>query len=153
MRNPASALFCAWALFLIATPAAATRIDARIEACLRDAADYQKVPREWLFAIANWESRFNPSAVNHNKNGTIDHGLMQVNSWWLDTIADFGITEKDLYDPCINANVGAWILAQSIKQFGLTNEALGSYNTGPKGKDAAKLLYVEKVVNAWNKRQ
>ena len=33
-------------------------------------------------AIAQVESDFNPSAVNHNPNNSYDTGLMQINSRW-----------------------------------------------------------------------
>ncbi|KQB57334.1 MULTISPECIES: lytic transglycosylase domain-containing protein [Acidovorax] len=147
MKKLASAMLACGILFV--APVAWARIDE----CLRSAAAYQQVPHEWLVAIAKTESNFNPAAVNRNRNGTTDHGLLQVNSVWLGTLAKFGITEPDLYDPCINAQVGAWILAQNIRQFGFTNEAIGSYNTGPNGKPAAKLIYVQKVVKSWNKLQ
>lgn len=38
------------------------------------------IPR--LFCIAKLESSFNSKAKNHNKNGTIDIGLFQINSIW-----------------------------------------------------------------------
>ncbi|MBQ1556830.1 MAG: lytic transglycosylase domain-containing protein, partial [Pseudomonas sp.] len=93
MRKLASALLGCW--LLLAAPGAWARIDE----CLRSAAAYQQVPHEWLVAIAKTESNFNPAAVNRNKNGTTDHGLLQVNSVWLGKLAGFGIAEQDLYDP------------------------------------------------------
>jgi len=30
-----------------------------------------------------WRRGFNPKAVNYNKNGTVDYGIMQINSFWL----------------------------------------------------------------------
>ena len=38
------------------------------------------IPR--LFCIAKLESNFDPNAVNFNKNGSIDVGLLQINTVW-----------------------------------------------------------------------
>lgn len=84
-----------------------------------------------LHAIAKTESNLNPKAMNRsNANGTYDIGLMQINSSWFPTLAKHGITEKQLYEPCINIEVGAWILAQNIRRLGNSWIAVGAYNSG-----------------------
>ena len=70
----------------------------------------------------------NPRAVGRNRNGSRDIGLMQVNSAWLPTLAAHGISERDLFEPCMNIHVGAWILAGNIARLGYTWEAVGAYN-------------------------
>lgn len=119
--------------------------------CLYSAAKYQNVPVELLAAIAKIESNFNPNAINYNENGSRDIGLMQINSLWLPVVRQYGVTEKMLFDPCVNAHVGAWILAQEIARFGLTVEAIGSYNVGPKGNKLTKLNYAKKVIYFYKK--
>jgi soluble lytic murein transglycosylase-like protein len=82
-----------------------------------------------LKAIASQESNFNPAAVGGvNANGTVDLGLMQINSEWLPKLARFQITEAHLFDPCISADVGGWILADNFRRFGVNWTAVGAYN-------------------------
>ena len=47
-----------------------------------------------------------------------------------------------LSDPCVNAKVGAWILAQFIQKHGYTWEAVGFYNAISKSK---REKYAKKV--------
>jgi hypothetical protein len=84
-----------------------------------------------LAAIANVESGFNASAVNGShaeRTGSVDLGLMQINSTWLPVLARHGITREHLFDACTSVNVGAWILAGLFARYGATWEAVGAYN-------------------------
>ncbi len=84
-----------------------------------------------LLAIAKVESSMNPRAVNRNRNGTCDIGLMQINSMHLPRLIKVGVTRKRLIDePCTSVNTGASILAGFIDQFGYTWNAVGAYNAG-----------------------
>ncbi|PFH26440.1 transglycosylase SLT domain-containing protein [Burkholderia sp. JKS000303] len=113
--------------------------------CLDDAATFQKVSVSLLRGIAQVESGMNPSAVNANTNGTVDIGLMQINSTWLPTLAREGITRESLFDACTNAYVGAWILSQNIRQLGANWNAIGAYNAASPDK---RLAYARKVYDA-----
>lgn len=117
-----------------------------VVSCLKSAASYQGLPYELLLAIAKVESSFNSKAINKNKNETHDIGLMQINTVWLPEIKKYGVTVDALWNPCTNASVGAWILAQNVKRFGFTVEALGSYNAGPGGHHEIKIRYANKVL-------
>ncbi len=72
-------------------------------------------------------------AENRNSNGTRDIGRMQINSAHLPQLSAFGITEQSLREECTSIHVGAWLLAHGIQRFGLTWEAVGSYNVGCRG--------------------
>lgn len=97
--------------------------------CLRVAADKYQLDYTLLKAIAKVESSFNPRAINRsNRDGSRDIGLMQINSSWLPRLRAWGIEEADLYNPCTNAEVGAWVLASNFSNMGPTWSAVGAYN-------------------------
>lgn len=89
-----------------------------------------------LYAIASVESRLDPNVVRRNQNGTYDIGLMQINSSWLPKLKRMGISMRDLFDPHVNLNVGAWILSENIKEYGATWKAVGAYNATSVKKQA-----------------
>lgn len=97
-------------------------------ACFEQAAERYQVPTVLLKAIALQESGGRARALNRNPNGSHDIGLMQINSAWLPTLARHGIAPQQLWDPCVNTMVGAWILAQNFSRLGYTTQGLGAYN-------------------------
>lgn len=102
--------------------------------CFQEAGQRYAVSPHLLWAIAKAESSFNPSAINHNSNGTLDVGLMQVNSIWTDQL---GPTWAYLHDPCTNVMAGAWILSQCVRDYGYTWQAVGCYHSRtPSRRDA-----------------
>lgn len=109
--------------------ATASAADRQVDICMAKAAALHKIDLRLLRAIAHVESTMNPLAINANSNGSVDRGLMQINSWWLPRLAKYGIKQSDLFDPCKSAYVGAWILAHSIQQYGMTWRAVGAYNS------------------------
>ncbi|CAE6849194.1 hypothetical protein R75461_07386 [Paraburkholderia nemoris] len=96
--------------------------------CLDDAAAYQHINSQLVRAIAQHESQMRANAVHMNSDGTEDIGLMQVNSRELPGLARYGIRREHLFDACVNAYVGTWILARKIRRFGPTWKAVGAYN-------------------------
>jgi soluble lytic murein transglycosylase-like protein len=99
-------------------------------ACLGDAANYWGVPPALAHAIAQQESGMHPGIVSKNRDGSLDIGLMQINSSWLPKLAPYGITAHDLLNnACVNAYVGNWILAQNIQRLGYNWDAVGAYNS------------------------
>ena len=122
-------------------------------ACWEEAGERYGVSSQLLYAMARVESSLNPGAINnsHRKStGTYDVGLMQINSSHLSRLARHGINEADLYDPCTNIHVGAWLLADEFSRHGVSWESVGAYNaacTQLQGKDcrAARAKYAWQV--------
>lgn len=113
-----------------------------VRACWHDVASWYGINVHLLYAIAKTESNLNPNAMNRNKNGSYDIGLMQINSSWLPTLRKHGVSEDKLKDPCVNLQVGAWILAQNMQRMGVTWEAVGAYNAR---NPQLRIKYAQKV--------
>ena len=96
--------------------------------CFKEASQRYNVPQSLLVAIAKHESGGRTTAINQNRNGTRDIGLMQINSAWLPMLARHGLMEQDLFDPCVNVLVAAWILSHNFARLGYTTQGLGAYN-------------------------
>ena len=82
-----------------------------------------------LYSIALVESKARPMTIARNKNGSIDHGAMQINSVHLPALERVGIRRDDLFDPCVNVDVGAWVLRQCFDRWGMNWDAVGCYNS------------------------
>ncbi len=92
-----------------------------------------------VYSLIAKESRFEPRATNYNSNGTVDRGLMQLNSgtaFWLAekgrvAIKDFRLSM--LYEPETNLELGLWYLKQLHNKYKNWSAALTAYNRGPGG--------------------
>ncbi|ESC67562.1 Invasion protein IagB precursor [Salmonella enterica subsp. enterica] len=109
--------------------------------CWLQAEKMFNIESELLYAIAQQESAMKPGAIGHNRDGSTDLGLMQINSFHMKRLKKMGISEKQLLqDPCISVIVGASILSDMMKIYGYSWEAVGAYNAGtsPKRSDIRK---------------
>jgi len=97
--------------------------------CFDDAAAYQHVNPLILRAIAWQESRNRPDAKHVNANGSVDYGVMQINTVHLATLAQYGIDRETLMSPCKNIYIAAWQLRRQINKYGNTWAAVGAYHS------------------------
>lgn len=124
--------------------------------CFQEAGATYGLNPSLLESIARVESGMNQKAINRNKNGTMDIGLMQINSFW---ISSAGLDKELLLkDACYNTKAGARILKECIDRFDYSWKAVGCYNavSDSKRKGYAwkvyKLLGREKPANHFSSR-
>ncbi|MDW8066227.1 MAG: lytic transglycosylase domain-containing protein [Aquificaceae bacterium] len=99
-----------------------------------------------LISIAKVESNFNSKAVNINKNGSRDYGIMQINTYWVNK---YKIPLDWLYEPCYNIHFGAMVLKKCMLTYNQVHLAVDCYNKGSKAKGHG--AYVEKVFRNYRK--
>ncbi len=100
--------------------------------CFDEAGKEHGISPRLLMSIARVESGLNSKAVNTNRNGSNDLGLMQINSAWIEILS---LNREELIaDPCYNVKTGAGILRRCIDAYGYTWEAVGCYNATSIGK-------------------
>jgi len=99
--------------------------------CWKLASHTYSIEPRLLKAIAIVESNLDPKAININTNGSVDIGLMQINSMHLPRLKTLGVSKQLLQsDPCVSLMVGAYILNEMISRYGYSWEAVGAYNAG-----------------------
>lgn len=105
-----------------------------------------------LLAIAKAESGLKISAVNTNRNGTVDYGLMQVNSINLDFV---GATKDTIFNPATNIHAGAKVLdqkrtyIQTKKGAFTTQDLISAYNEGEGRLVKSGILNAAYVAKVW----
>lgn len=118
--------------------------------CFTEAGQRYGIDPILLKAIAIQESALNPNAVN----SVGDIGLMQINPFWLPKLLPYGITTGRLKDPCVSANIGAWVLAHNFAIYGKNWKSVGIYHAGtktdPQTKERAS-RYARRVAGIYKK--
>lgn len=111
---------------------------------LQKAAQASSAPVDVLRSILSVENGAgNPKAVNVNKNGTRDVGLMQLNS---NTWPSLGVTDPT--DPSQNINAATRFFAGLVKQYGGdVSKAVEAYNAGHPGTPEGA-AYLQRVNQA-----
>ena len=118
------------------------------DSCWSSASERYGIHDTLLRAIALTESAMDSTAINRNTNGSVDVGLMQINSRWFPQLAEMGVQPGDLWNPCTNIHVGAGILAGEIRRFGYTWQAVGAYHAGPAltvAREQRRRMYAQRV--------
>jgi lysozyme-related protein Hpa2 len=103
-------------------------VEAEVD-CFASAGAYQHVSPTVLRAIAWQESRGKANAIHRNTNGSIDYGMMQINSIHLSVLSQYGLSAGDLMDPCASVFVAAWYLHRMVAKYGYTWKAVGAYHS------------------------
>lgn len=131
-------------LFLvIAVLASGLNISKAAADCFNQAGQWYAIDPDYLRAIAWQESRYNPKAINYNRDAkgkitSADHGIMQINDA---TVRNFRkeypelTAEKLRSDPCLNIYVGAMVLRRNFDQYRTGWLAVGMYNAGVKNRE------------------
>ncbi len=114
--------------------------------CFQEAGEAYGVSPFLLQAIMVVESQGDTGAIHHNSDGSYDFGLMQVNSYWA---KPWGLDAWGMLgDPCVNVHAGAYVVADCIKRYGQTWEAVGCYNARSMQK---KVDYARKVKEVYER--
>ena len=124
--------------------------DGKLSGCTALASVRYRIPHDALPAILFNEGGW-LGAVIENKDRSTDRGPFQVNSQWIWSVQRiFGYaTEAEAakavtWDPCINAEMAAIILARCRRDKGDLAKAIGCYaSPTPKLAEA----YIERIVN------
>ena len=120
------------------------------EVVLRYSNEYNINPAS-TFSLCFEESRYNPRAINYNRNDTIDRGLFQLNS------ASFPkLTVDEFYDPTINTRNGLAHLRWCLDSAGTDVAALAMYNAGharvrSTGTPKSTLDYISRILKRQRK--
>jgi soluble lytic murein transglycosylase-like protein len=90
------------------------------------------VPEEWIRAVIETESSWNPNAYRYEeKIKDASYGLMQILGRTAIGLGFEGDVYHDLYDPALNIDLGTMDLAQLIKSYGTDfRRVYSAYNSG-----------------------
>lgn len=102
--------------------------------CVHGIADRYRVPAAVVYAIIKTEGG-SPGFGHRNSDGSIDWGPMQINGRWF-TTRKSPVRRRFPYlsprqietDPCVNTEVGVWILA-GLRQHASLWTAVGHYHS------------------------
>lgn len=97
--------------------------------CFNEVGAFYGVSPLVLQSIAEHESRMNPNLVLKNTNGSIDVGLMGINSINFPELKSKGIDPKRLREPCVNVIAGGYLLKKKVLKHGYNWRAIGAYHS------------------------
>lgn len=103
--------------------------------CVNDVSDYFHIPSAAVYAIIKTENG-RPGYGTMNKDGSVDWGPMQINGRWF--VSKRSVVRKHFpnldplaieMDPCVNVQVGTWILSRILKRDKKLWVAIGHYHS------------------------
>lgn len=99
--------------------------------CKKATTDYENY-YAFILGCIQHESTFRARATHHNSNGSVDRGIMQINSSNIGKMKRAGLisSSEDLFDPFKCIDCGLWLMNQYIDKFGVSESAYYAYNTG-----------------------
>lgn len=102
------------------------------EAEITAASQRYQVPEEWIRAVIETESSWNPNAYRwEQKINDASYGLMQILGKTAIGLGFDGDVYHDLYDPAVNIDLGTRDLAQLIRAYGNDfRRVISAYNSG-----------------------
>jgi soluble lytic murein transglycosylase-like protein len=111
-----------------------------------DAAQGKDVDVNLAFALVWAESDFKPKTKSYNKDKSVDRGLFQLNSKTFPSLS-----EKDAFEPQVNARMGINHLSFCLDYTGNEIQALAAYNAGLSRAEGGRVpvstyAYIEKVL-------
>lgn len=126
-------------------------LNAVVATCLMMAAQTYNVPPAVMLGIMHVEGGRVGQAVGPNANGTYDLGPMQINTLWVKDLSRYWKVHYNVAfkmikdDPCVNANVAAWILRQRLNESGNLTLAIAHYHSKT---PRFGYVYARKVIGA-----
>ncbi|WP_418939839.1 lytic transglycosylase domain-containing protein [Paraburkholderia bryophila] len=117
--------------------------------CFDEAAAYQHVNPTVLRALAWQESHNRPDATHVNKNGSVDYGVMQINSIHLPELSRYGVDRHALLEPCKNVYIAAWQLRRMMLKYGDTWAAVGAYHSETPALRDQYAAQVARILHRW----
>ena len=120
--------------------------------CKKVTGDYKNYYAFILGAI-ELESDFKRTAIHYNDNGSVDRGLMQINSCNIKSCKRAGLITctDDLWDIYKNIDCGFHEMNDYVKKFGVCESAYYAYNTGRQNGGSNKnSRIVMQNMSKWN---
>lgn len=114
--------------------------------CFKETGKQFGIAPNLLKSIAKHESRMNPRLVMKNSNGSVDVGLMGINSVNFSELKKIGIKPSHLLEMCPNIVAGAYLLTKKIKKYGYTWNAIGAYHSETPSRKMAYIAKIQRVI-------
>lgn len=106
--------------------------------CFETVQMHTNIKKEIFYTIAKIESNFKYNIKSKNKDGTIDYGIMQINSFWFDYFNKKGYPKSYIASPCGNILAAGFILSYCFRKKGNFSLAIECYNKGEKVKKSGE---------------